>query len=578
MAQKKGSKKSSSRAEKAVKTVKKKNAAEKAASEKKKAVYKESDQKESVITHNGAVAILSLAFFVLFLVISINDEGLILQAVKRTVTGLIGFAGFYLSIPALLYIFLIHTFGRKKSVHSRSLCALGFVLICGAVFHLLVQTQGHAQGFGPLVKDLFETGYSGSSGGVLCGGIALLTQMGLGRIVSFIVFFLAAAFLLLGAMQITVFSLITAIRNRPRDERWDEEEEYDRDADYVEPAEAVVNHIANRQIEHRRQKRQKQLEQQAAQQAVILEPPQVQQISGTPENAASVMNSIDMDISSPMGGAEREDLRPEPPRPPVQPVRKPRRAIVPEEEIPASMPELDLEEEALEEPELILPPRETPKPAVPVMVQKEQPKPKKEAPEISAQEQVANEIAQAKHEQTAYCFPPVDLLRRPVRGGVDGTDEMRENSQRLNETLASFHIDAHIINVTRGPSVTRYEVELDKGVRLNKLTGCADDIALSLGASGVRIAAVPGKISVVGIEVPNRSVTMVSLREVIDSPEFARAKSKSSFAVGKDIGGSCIVGNIAKMPHLLIAGTTGSGKSVCMNSIILSLLYKAGPP
>ena len=154
---------------------------------------------------------------------------------------------------------------------------------------------------------------------------------------------------------------------------------------------------------------------------------------------------------------------------------------------------------------------------------------------------------------------------------------MRENSARLNETLASFHIDAHIINVTRGPSVTRYEVELDKGVRLSKLTSCADDIALSLGASGVRIAAVPGKISIVGIEVPNRTVTTVSLREVIDSPAFANAKGKSSFSVGKDIAGNCIVGNIAKMPHMLIAGTTGSGKSVCMNSIIISLLYKAGP-
>ena len=120
-------------------------------------------------------------------------------------------------------------------------------------------------------------------------------------------------------------------------------------------------------------------------------------------------------------------------------------------------------------------------------------------------------------------------------------------------------------------------MELDKGVRLSKLTSCADDIALSLGASGVRIAAVPGKISIVGIEVPNRTVTTVSLREVIDSPEFARAKGKSSFSVGKDIGGNCIVGNIAKMPHMLIAGTTGSGKSVCMNSIIISLLYKAGP-
>ena len=112
---------------------------------------------------------------------------------------------------------------------------------------------------------------------------------------------------------------------------------------------------------------------------------------------------------------------------------------------------------------------------------------------------------------------------------------------------------------------------------MNKITGCADDIALSLGASGVRIAAIPGKISIVGIEVPNNIVTTVSLREVIDSAEFKRAKSKSSFAVGKDIGGTAIVGNIAKLPHMLIAGTTGSGKSVCMNSIIISLLYKASP-
>ena len=154
---------------------------------------------------------------------------------------------------------------------------------------------------------------------------------------------------------------------------------------------------------------------------------------------------------------------------------------------------------------------------------------------------------------------------------------MRINSSRLREALASFKIDAHIVNVTRGPSITRYEVELEKGVRLSKLTSAAEDLALSLGATGVRIAAIPDKISVVGIEVPNKAVNTVTLREVIDSLEFNRAKSKSSFAVGKDIGGSCIVGNISKLPHMLIAGTTGSGKSVCMNSIIISLLYKASP-
>ena len=155
--------------------------------------------------------------------------------------------------------------------------------------------------------------------------------------------------------------------------------------------------------------------------------------------------------------------------------------------------------------------------------------------------------------------------------------ELNANRQRLDDTIHSFGIDANIVNVTRGPSVTRYELELDQGVRLNKLTNLADDIALALGASGVRIAPIPDQISMVGIEVPNKLVSPVNIHSVIGSREFTDSPSKVSFAVGKDIGGHCIVGNIAKLPHLLIAGTTGSGKSVCTNSLIISLLYKATP-
>ena len=248
------------------------------------------------------------------------------------------------------------------------------------------------------------------------------------------------------------------------------------------------------------------------------------------------------------------------------------------DQIPETMPELVTDEstaaDVMSETEAV--PAEEPKKQVKVEKTRKVKVTAKDTEESA--EQVAKEIAGAEAEKKPqYCFPPIDLLKLPSGGAADGTSEMRENTRRLNETLASFKIEAHIINVTRGPSVTRYEVELEKGVRLNKLTTAADDIALSLGATGVRIAAIPGKISVVGIEVPNRAVTTVSLREVIDSPEFHKAKSKSSFAVGKDIGGNCIVGNISKLPHMLIAGTTGSGKSVCMNSIIISLLYKASP-
>ena len=129
----------------------------------------------------------------------------------------------------------------------------------------------------------------------------------------------------------------------------------------------------------------------------------------------------------------------------------------------------------------------------------------------------------------------------------------------------------------QGPSVTRYEVALEQGVRLNKLTNLSDDVALALGVSNVRIAPVPGKISVVGVEVPNKVVTPVPIREVLDSDNFRRHKSSAAFSVGKDIGGNYIVGDCAKLPHMLIAGTTGSGKSVCINSLIVSMLYKSTP-
>ncbi len=177
-----------------------------------------------------------------------------------------------------------------------------------------------------------------------------------------------------------------------------------------------------------------------------------------------------------------------------------------------------------------------------------------------------------------YRFPPLDLLS-PGSGdaGDQAEAELRSNRQRLTDTIRSFNIDARIVNVTRGPSVTRYELELDQGVRLNKLTNLADDIALSLGASGVRIAPIPDQVSMVGIEVPNKAVTPVNIHSVLSSRQFTDSRSKVSFAVGKDISGRPVVGDIAKMPHMLIAGTTGSGKSVCTNSLIISLLYKSTP-
>ena len=223
-----------------------------------------------------------------------------------------------------------------------------------------------------------------------------------------------------------------------------------------------------------------------------------------------------------------------------------------------------------------------PAPAPPVPEIEREPAVAKVKREEAAQAaaEVAQDIARKLEEGTpaAYQYPPVSLLNEGA--GVSGADvasELQANQARLSDTIRSFGIDATIANVTRGPSVTRYEVELDQGVRLNKLTNLADDIALALGATGVRIAPIPDKISMVGIEVPNKLVSPVYIHDVIDSSEFRDNPSKVSFAVGRDISNRNVVGNIAKLPHLLIAGTTGSGKSVCTNSLIISLLYKATP-
>lgn len=197
--------------------------------------------------------------------------------------------------------------------------------------------------------------------------------------------------------------------------------------------------------------------------------------------------------------------------------------------------------------------------------------------EVSAEAQAVAQAISAAGEQTDYEFPPVSLLRSGTAAAIDARDEIAVNRARLEGAIRSFGINASIVNVTRGPTVTRYDIELEQGVKLARVTNLAGDLALALGVINVRIAPIPDKISTVGIEVPNKIVSTVYLRDIIESPQFTGAKSKLSFSLGKDISGQCVVGNIAKLPHMLIAGTTGSGKSVCMNSLILSLLYKARP-
>lgn len=179
---------------------------------------------------------------------------------------------------------------------------------------------------------------------------------------------------------------------------------------------------------------------------------------------------------------------------------------------------------------------------------------------------------------SSYVFPSIDLLNKPPSdGSVDVSVELKSNAARLVDTLKSFGVETRIINISRGPSVTRYELQPSAGVKISKITNLADDISLNLAVGEVRIEApIPNKAAV-GIEVANKKREVVYLREIVASSVFSKAKSPLTFALGKDIAGNVVVADIAKMPHVLIAGATGSGKSVCINSLIVSLIYKSSP-
>ena len=189
----------------------------------------------------------------------------------------------------------------------------------------------------------------------------------------------------------------------------------------------------------------------------------------------------------------------------------------------------------------------------------------------------ASIAADAAKPKKAYRFPPMSLLKKGSRHGGDSDAHLRETAMKLQQTLENFGVKVTVTDVSCGPSVTRYELQPEMGVKVSKIVGLADDIKLNLAAADIRIEApIPGKAAV-GIEVPNKENSVVMLRDLLETPEFQNSSSKIAFAAGKDIAGKTVVADIARMPHLLIAGATGSGKSVCINTLIMSILYKASP-
>ena len=484
-------------------------------------------------------ALVCLGAFLISALSCLGVKSIFTNAWALVMRGMFGAAGFYI-IPFSLFvmaaILLLH---RGQPVKARILCAMMMVVCIGALAHLMSGSElDWSKG---LISRLWNGGVEAETGGLLCGLIAMALEACLSKIGAAIILAGALIVCILYALNMTIPSIVKAIQNRPRLEPEEPgEPEQDRAA-------AIVNHVAQRRIDRIQQKRARE------------------------KNIQDYDLPVDEPIESPrQEKQEKKVLSPD------QLIEQ-RRAEAKKPEPVFHQPELEPAQAPKAPKKEAAAPSAATQAMVQDFVQNMPQKVKSEEAKASAVEIAQEIIEQKEAEAPSYVFPTLDLLSPPDSSRLDGTQEMRENARRLDETLKSFNIDAHIVNVTRGPSITRYELELDRGVKLSKITGLADDIALSLGASGVRISAIPDKISVVGIEVPNRLVSTVFAREVIGSDTFYRAKSPLSFAVGKDIGGTSIVGDIAKLPHLLIAGTTGSGKSVCMNSLIISLLYKASP-
>jgi len=543
---------------------KKKKKTTASSSRKKLNTKKDTVNKNSVKTpkRRGIGAVIFLILGIISAFGYFESGGAVLDFICGVFKGVVGW-GFYFLPPALLFSAFIFIFHRGKPVRLRVFCTLMVPVIIGALYQTIAKTAPQEI----VVKTLWNTGRDVVSGGLLSGTLGILFADLLTKGCAIAIFIICIILLLLGITNQTIAGIVEKVRNRPRVE--------------YEPMPEPEPKIIKKPYEE------------------------------SPEYRKSLKKRPNIDIPLDEPGAESftsTDLSEYPKKETL--FNKKANVITPDQLIKGESadkkPVSDVGTDSTEETENIdsnsnadnifdvseikdheielHPVFETAAPKPQSKKTRSLPVQPADDSAVSAEKEEIDgfkkqiEFAAEKQAENMYIFPPIDLLEAPLSGGrIEGREETEMNKNRLETTLRSFGINSSISGIIRGPAVTRYEMELEPGVKLNKITNLSDDIALSLGASGVRIAAIPNKISTVGIEVPNKLISKVFLREIIDSPEFKGASSKLSFALGKNISGEAMIGNISKLPHMLVAGTTGSGKSVCLNSLILSILYKANP-
>ena len=496
----------------------------------------------------GALALLLLSVFA-FLAMS-KVDAIVINLLRDGTSALIGH-GLYLLPFAMLAGSGLLLFHRGRPVAARVTAVLLQPLLIGSFLHVITyDAEQYASGwsfFGQLITE----GTARESGGLLAGTLGFLLSKGLSSVGAGIVLSVLIIALLLIAFQTSVVSLIDGIRTWLRNrERYEPEP-----------------------LPERPEREER--------------PPKIDKASL--RDTARRAKRGDVDVPLYLTDEQKAD------KPPAEVALKGRGTKTPAEALleqpaPVPLPQVFAFDDVTtyispETGEVVSGPGED----NPPWEDKEQgkwfpdngaPRPAEAAVATAAPPQAtAPAVLNSQFSiHNSYVSPPLELLSppKPIRE-TEINEDLRMGAARLVEVLESFGQGAQIINITRGPSVTRYELELESGQKLNRLTALSTDIALAMGTESVNISPIPNKMSVVGVEVPNRVTSMVTLREVMESAAFQNAPSPTAFSIGRDIGGRDIVADIAKMPHLLVAGSTGAGKSVCVNALIVSLLYKASP-
>lgn len=476
-----------------------------------------------------------LAVSVVLLISNFGVGGSVGNAISSFFFGLVGLVCY--PLPIFLFLGVAFVIANKRNPRAYRKMA-GFVLLFLAVcLFLQLVTEGAVYERDFMAYYRVSAEYK-TGGGLLGGALSRLLVQAFGTVGTYVITVIAMVISFVLITQKSMFDMIKKFSRKMY------RRAAERKALRQEELKARQEEQAEKEQQQERRKKRKERTEDFLKETEVNEPEQ--EIKRKKEPKASRKKAKEQEVSG-------DILLDEP--------------FVPENAFP-----IHRAEELVQDLEEIVPPPEEEK-----ETSKKNPRSSKAEIEQGIHE-VSEEIALKEAEvKKAYEFPPMELLKKGKQTGGDSDTHLRETAGKLQETLHNFGVNVSITNVSCGPTVTRYELQPEQGVKVSKIVGLTDDIKLNLAATDIRIEApIPGKAAV-GIEVPNENNSTVVLRDLLQSEAFSSCKSKLAFAAGKDIAGKPVITDIAKMPHLLIAGATGSGKSVCINTIIISLLYKASP-